>query len=171
MSDMSPETSFDEIFQSAIEIEKTAGKIYEKIAELFSDFPKIVDFWKGMSKDESDHAKWLLEIKESISEEELSSSPEYELILKVHSIKKLLDECSKKKVDNLDDAYELANDVESSGVNNLFRLFTHKFVSSEDKKKFTLSKVTQHQLRIMDFPDNFGDKVLRREIKAEDNRR
>lgn len=75
MSDTSPGTSFDEIFQSAIEIEKIAAQIYEKFAKLFPDFPKVVDFWKGMNHDEINHAKWLIEIKESLSEEELSSSP------------------------------------------------------------------------------------------------
>ena len=160
MSEPSFESSFNEIFKSAVEIEKTAGEIYEKFAELFSDFPKIADFWKRMNKDESDHAKWLLEIKDSLSEEQLLSSPDHELILKVQSIKKLLNKHSTKKIHNLDDAYELTNDIEFSGVNNLFRLFTHKFVSSEDKKKFTLSEVTQHQLKIMDFQKNFGDKIL-----------
>jgi rubrerythrin len=169
MSDMGLETSFDEIFQSAIEIEQIAGQIYEGFAKLFSDFPKIVDFWKGMNQDEIDHAKWLIEIRESLSKEELSSSPEYEFILKVHSIKKLLGEYSKKKIDNLDDAYELANDIESSEVNNLFRLLMHKFIPSEDKKKFILSEINEHQQKIMDFPKNFGDRILRKEIKTEGN--
>lgn len=91
------------------------------------------------------------------------------MVLKVHSIKKSLDEYLEKKIDNLDDAYELTNDIESSEVNNLFRLFTHKFISSEDKKTFILSEINEHQLKIMDFPKNFGDKILRKEIKAEGN--
>jgi rubrerythrin len=171
MSDASPNTSFDEIFQSAIEIEKKAGNIYERFAELFAAFPKIVDFWKGMNQDESGHAKWLLEMKESLSEEALSSYPDYDLILKVHSIKKSLDEYSKKKIENLDDAYELANEIESSEVNNLFRLLTKKFVSSEDRKKLLFSEINQHQLKIMDFSKNFGDGLWRKEIPAEENLR
>ncbi len=169
MSDTNPNTSFDEIFQSAIEIEKKAGKIYERFAELFSNFPKTVGFWKGMNQDELDHAKWLSEIKESLSEEELSSYPDYDFILKVHSIKKSLEEYSKKKIENLDDAYELANDIESSEINNLFRLLAHKFISSEEKRRFILSEINEHQLKIMDFPKNFGDRILREEIKAEEN--
>jgi rubrerythrin len=169
MSDTSLEKNFDEIFQSVIEIEKMAAEIYEEFAKLFSDFPKIADFWKGMNRDEIDHAKWLIEMKESLPEEVLSSSPDYDLILKVHSIKKSLGEYSEKKINSLDDAYELANDIESSEVNNLFRLFTHKFISSEDKKNFILSEINDHQLKTMNFPKNFGDKILRKEIKAERN--
>ena len=164
MSEVSPEKSFDEIFQSAIEIEKVAGKIYRIFTDLFSDFNKIADFWKGMNKDEIGHANWLLEVKESVSEEELSSYADYELILKVHSIKRLLDECLKKEIENLDEAYELANEIESSEINNLFRLLTNKFISSEDKKRIISSEVNEHQLKIMDFPKNFGDKIFRREI-------
>lgn len=169
MSGVSPKTTFEEIFKNAIEIEKATGQMYEKFAELFSDFPKIVDFWKGMNKDESDHAKWLSEIKESLSEEVLSSYADYELILKVHSTKRLLDKYSAKKIENLAEASELANEIESSEVNNLFRLLAHKFISSEDKRKFLLSEINEHQQKIMDFPKSFGDRVLRREIKAKEN--
>ncbi|MEJ2568706.1 MAG: ferritin family protein [candidate division WOR-3 bacterium] len=168
MSDLNPETTFEEIFENAIEIEKTAGQIYAKFAKMFSSFPNAANFWKEMDKDESDHARWLIEIKESLSDKELSSSPDYDLILKVHHINKLLEEYSSQKIENLDDAYELANDIESSEVNNLFSILTHKFIPSEEKRKFLLSEINEHQLKIMDFPKNFGDKILREEIKAEE---
>jgi rubrerythrin len=166
MSDLSPKTTFEEIFENAIEIEKSAGRLYVKFAKMFSSFPKAAEFWEGMNKDELDHAKWLSEIKESLSEEVLSSSPDYDIILKVHNINKSLEEYSAKKIENLDDAYELANEIESSEVNNLFSLLAHKFIPSEEKRRILLSEITEHQMKIMDFPKNFGDRILRREIKA-----
>lgn len=169
MSDLSPKTTFEEILENAIEIEKSAGRLYVKFAKMFSSFPKAAEFWKEMNKDELDHAKWLIEIKESLSDKELSSSPDYNLILKVHHINKLLDKYSAKKIENLDDAYELAHDIESSEVNNLFSLLTHKFISSEDKRRILLSEINEHQMKIIDFPKNFGDEILRKEIKAEEN--
>lgn len=169
MSDLSPKTTFKEIFENAIEIEKSAGQLYVKFAKMFSSFPKAAEFWKEMNKDELDHAKWLIEIKESLSDKELSSYPDYNLILKVHNINKLLDEYSAKNIDNLDDAYELANEIESSEVNNLFSLLAHKFISSEEKRRILLSEITEHQMKIMDFPKDFGDKILREEIKTEKN--
>ncbi len=169
MSDLSRKTTFEEIFENAIEIEKTAGQMYEKFAELFSDFPKAVYFWKGMKKDESDHAKWLIEIKESLSDKKLSSSPDYDMILKIHQINSLLDKYSSKKVENLDEAYELSHEIESSEVNNLFMLLANKFISSEDRKKLLLSEINDHQQKIVDFPKIFGDKIIRKEIKAKEN--
>jgi rubrerythrin len=169
MADVRPNTTFEEIFENAIEIEKSAGRLYVKFAKMFSSFPKATEFWKGMKKDELDHAKWLIEMKESLSDKELSSYPDYDLILKVHHINKLLEKYSAKKIENLDDAYELANDIESSEVNNLFSLLAHRFIPSEEKRKFLLSEITEHQMKIMDFPKNFGDRILRREIKAEEN--
>ena len=169
MSDLSPKTTFEEIFENAIEIEKSAGQIYAKFAKMFSSFPKAAEFWKEMNRDELDHAKWLIEIKETLSDEELSSSPDYNLILKVHHINKLLEEYSARNIDNLDDAYELANEIESSEVNNLFSLLAHKFISSENKRRILLSEITEHQMKIIDFPKNFGDEILRKEVKAEEN--
>ena len=72
MSDLSPKTTFEEILENAIEIEKSAGRLYVKFAKMFSSFPKAAEFWKEMNKDELDHAKWLIEIKESLSDKELS---------------------------------------------------------------------------------------------------
>lgn len=166
MFGINTELNIGKIFEKAIEIEKSAGRIYERFAKLFSDFPKIASFWKGMNKDELDHAEWLAEIKESLSEEQLLSPPNYELILKTENVKFLLNRNSAKAIENLDEAYEIAHEIESSEVNNLFRLLTSKFISSEDRKKILLSEINEHQQKIMDFSKNFGDKVLRKETKT-----
>ena len=122
-----------------------------------------------MIKDELDHAKWSSEIKESLSKKQLLSPPNYEMILKAENVKFLLNRNLAKKIDNLDEAYEIAHLIESSEINNLFRLLANKFISSEDRKHFLLSEINEHQKKIMDFSKNFGDRVLRREIKAEEN--
>ena len=166
MVESSSESTTGKLFESAIEIEKTAGRIYERYAELFSDYPKIVAFWKGMNTDELGHAKWLSEIKESLTEKQLLSTPNYELTLKAETVKSLLNKNSAKKIDNLDEAYEMAHEIESSEVNNLFRLLTNQFISSVDRKNFLFSEINEHQQKIMDFPKNFGDRILRREVKA-----
>lgn len=156
------------IFDKAIEIEKKTGRIYERFAELFSDFPKIADFWKGMNKDELNHAEWLSEIKETLLEKQLLSTPNYELILKVENVKFLLNKNSAKKTNNLDEAYKIAIEIETSQENYLFGLLTNSFVSSEKRKKFLLSEIDKHQQKIMDFPKNFGDKNSRRKIEAKE---
>ena len=165
----SSESTIGKVFENAIEIEKTAGHIYERFTNLFSGIPEVADFWKGLTKDESDHAKWLLEIKESLSEEQLLSTPDYELILKAETVKSLLNKNLTREIDNLDAAYEMAHDIESSEVNNLFKLLSGKYVSSEDRKKFLFSEINEHQQKLLDFPEKYKDRILRKEIKAEEN--
>ncbi len=157
------------IFDKAIKIEKTAGQIYKRFAKLFSDFPEISSFWKEMNKDEVNHAKWLSEIKESLSEEQLLSHPNHELILKSENVLFLLKRNSAKKIHNLDEAYEVARKIESSEMNYLFMLLREKFGCSGDKKDSLISEIDKHHKKIVDFAENFGDKNTRKKIKAEGN--
>jgi rubrerythrin len=164
---MKPGLTIGKIFDKAIKIEETAGRIYKRFAELFSDFPKIASFWEEMNKDELNHAKWLSEVKKALSEEQLLSRPNHELILKSENVLFLLKRNSAKGIHNLDEAYEVTRRIESSEMNYLFELLGDKFVSLEDKKNSLISKINEHQKKITDFPEKFGDKTARKRIKAE----
>jgi len=157
------------IFDKAIKIEETAGRIYKRFAEFFSGFPKIASFWEEMNKDELNHAKWLLEIKEFLSEEQLLSRPNHELILKSENVLFLLKRNSAKEIHNLDEAYEVARKIESSEMNYLFMLLRDKFVSSGDQKDSIISEIDKHHKKIVDFAEKFGDKNTRKKIKAKEN--
>ena len=157
------------IFEKAIKIEKTARRIYKRFAELFFGFPKIASFWEEMSKDELSHAKWLSEIRESLSEEQLLARPNHELILKSENVLCLLNRNAAKKTHNLDEAYEVACKIESSEMNYLFGLLTEKAISLGDKKDSLLLEINDHHRKITNFPEKFGDKTARKKIKVEEN--
>lgn len=164
MPDKKSELTLSDILSKAINIEKTAEEMYKNFAELFSDFKEISDFWNGMSNDELNHAKWLSKIKESLSEQELISVPENNSSIITDNINILLSKNSAKKINNLDDAYELAHELEYSEVNNLFRLLMNNYLASEERKKFIFSEIKEHLEKIMNFPKYFGDKKLRKKI-------
>jgi regulator of RNase E activity RraB len=93
------------------------------------------------------------------------SLPQVELVLKTHAIKNLFDEHSKREIGNLHDAYEVANEIESSEVNNLFKMLSSEFISSEKKKTFILAEIDEHRRQIMNLPERFEDGM--KEIKIE----
>lgn len=152
------------ILERAIESKEKVGQIYRRFAELFSHLPEIEDFWKKMSLNQITHADWLKEIRESMTEEQILSLPEVELVLKTHSIRNLFNKHSDKEIDNLHDAYKIAHELEFSEVNDLFKILSSELISSQKKKDFILAEIDEHRRHILTLPERFEDEMT--EIKA-----
>ncbi len=165
MSGPDVELVLGKIFEKAIETKKRVGQIYRQFARLFSHVPEVEDFWRKMNINQVTHADWLKETKESLSEEQILSLPEVELVLKIHSIKNLLDKHSKKEIGTLHDAYEVAHELEFSEVNELCKILMRQFVSSEKKKNLILAEIDEHRKQIKYLPEKFEDGM--KEIKVE----
>jgi len=163
--DPDSELVLGKIFERAIETKKRVGQIYRQFARLFSHLPEVEDFWRKMNINQVTHADWLKEIKESLTEEQILSLPQVELVLKTHAIKNLFDEHSKREIGNLHDAYEVAHEIESSEVNNLLKMLSSEFISSEKKKNFILAEIDEHRRQIMNLPEKFEGGM--KEIKIE----
>lgn len=157
MSDSNTELVLGKIFEHAIETKRKVGQIYQKFAELFSHIPEVENFWRKMNMNQITHADWLEETKESLSEEEILSLPEVELVLKTHSIRNLFDKHSEKEIGTLHDAYEIAHELELSEVNELFRVLSSQYISSEEKKNLVLDTIEEHKQQIIDLAKRFED--------------
>jgi hypothetical protein len=167
MPDPDAEIVLGKIFERAIETKRKVGQMYLRFAELFSHVPEVEDFWKKMNLNQMAHADWLKEIKESLTEEQILSLPEVEMVLKTHSIRKLFDKHVNKEIDNLHDAYEVAHEIESSEVNDLFEILSSEFISSGEKKALILDSIDQYRKQIMSFPSKFQDGIEMKKIKAD----
>ena len=163
-SDFDAELVLGKIFERAIETKMKVGQMYNQFAQMFSHVPEANDFWKKMNLNLVAHADWLKETKESLSKEEVLSLPEVDLVLKIHSIRNLFDRSSRKEVGNLHDAYEIANEIESSDINDLFKILTNEFIYSDRKREFILDAIEKHRAQIQIFPEKFSGGM--KEIKA-----
>ncbi|MEJ2567625.1 MAG: hypothetical protein P8Z50_01910 [candidate division WOR-3 bacterium] len=167
MTEPDAEIVLGKIFERAIETKRKVGQMYLRFAELFSHVPEVEDFWKKMNLNQMAHADWLKEIKESLTEEQILSLPEVEMVLKTHSIRKLFDKHLNKEIDNLHDAYQVAQEIESSEVNDLFEILSSEFISSGEKKALILDAIEQYRKQIMSFPSKFQDGMEMKKIKAD----
>jgi len=156
------------IFERAIEIEYKLAYLYKEFTQLFSHIQDISVFWKGLTADEVKHAKTLKDVRKALTHEQLLSSCDKEILEKIAGIQRLQSEILSKSVKNLDDAYELAHELEFSEINAVFKLLATEFVPSEKRKQFVASEIEQHQQKLMDFSHNFGDRVWRKKINIHD---
>ncbi|MHC4288184.1 MAG: ferritin family protein [Planctomycetota bacterium] len=150
-------TSLGELIETAIGAENAARKVYLGFTHKFVSRPDVSDFWQTMADDEGDHARILSQMRECVSAEELSAPIDARLAemarhLKMLDIRKLVN-----SVDNLDDAYQTAYDLESSEVNAIFNFLTIRFLSTDESYEIITATIDHHLLRLADFTRTFGD--------------
>jgi rubrerythrin len=164
---MTPSGSNDTIeavFESAIGFEYKAADLFREFSKLFSHIQEISSFWQKLANDEIHHADTLQNIRTSLNSEELLSPCNEEMAMKVDITQRMLNEVSISSIMNLDDAYELAHELEFSEVNSIFLLLTSEFIHSQEQEQFIFSEITKHQQKLVDFTNNFGNKDWRKGI-------
>ena len=158
--------TIDEVFELAISCENLAGVVYGDFTKKFAHEPEIVDFWKDMIEDEKKHAESLKEIHKTLSPEQLGLPADLRLVSELKNILTLTLEDVTKDVKTLDDAYEVANDLENSEVNAAFRMLMNEFVPVETRRRAILGTVEIHLGRLINFSENYGAPEWRKTIVA-----
>lgn len=153
-----------EIFDCTIKIEQKSCNIYKDFASLFSHIPKVCIFWGGMYKDEKYHLKLLIDIFESLTKYQLSSPVDMQICNNVEKNLDILNNYFISIIENLDDAYEFAHEIEFYKANIIINFLTCDVISNEELKILITSIINQHQQKLINFNDNFGDRAWRKRI-------
>jgi rubrerythrin len=146
-----PEMNIQMLFEHAISWETRARDLFADFANLFSHEPKVSSFWIQLSKDESGHIGVLRDILGKMPTAKRLMTVSNEQWNSVTQVEELINEASRRKVLTLDDAYELAHQIETSEVNALFKMLVTDYLPDEKGHKFILSEVTEHIEKLMRF--------------------
>jgi len=138
---MADNTTMDELFQLAIEAEKAAETIYRRLAAKFAHHQEIADFWTSYAEQEVVHARWLAQIRDSASPEQLSAPADPRQVENVPRALQFSVEKALAGVHDLEDACQLANGLENSEVNTVFEFLIENFASDETAKTFLRSQL------------------------------
>ncbi len=140
--------------------------IYKQFAVFFANEPQIRCFWAELAGEEKLHAKILRDIQKAISSEHLCELPNNHLFQDIQMATIFLDKCHPETVRTLDDAYEMAHEIEFSEINPIFKLLACSFIQKETRKKTLIAQLSNHQNKLSKFTNTFGDKNFRKEIIA-----
>lgn len=170
-ADMQIET-VGKLFEYAIRMEESAEKFYCQLGELFQNYPPIAAFWLNYALEEDAHAAILRETRATLTAEELAQPARADLLRDVHRCFELASEKTLKKIHNLDDAYQLAVELENSETNAVFEFLilnfsTRRLIESEN---FLKSQLRNHIARLeQDFPSEYRSRLKRRSITLSTN--
>jgi rubrerythrin len=156
-----------DLFALAITAENAAMNFYRGLSLIFSHVSPASLFWEDMMNDEALHARELRNIRERLTEDQLNMPADRTLIMKAEKeLEVFSGKFNLSAISTLDDAYEIAYDLEYSEVNAVFQAIVGEFVSAEVRLRY-VTQVREHVAKIEDFPKTVVDLERMRKIPAD----
>ena len=141
MANMAP--TVEELFDIAIYLEEAGKGVYEHWQTLFAHRQKAATFWKEYQEEELLHAKLLREIKANLTPEQLAEPVDvtvYQTALDSQTDAKNI----KKDVETLDEALEIATQIENSEINTILEFLVTHFAEQESTKEMVHLQMREH---------------------------
>jgi rubrerythrin len=159
-----PET-VDRLFEIACNAEREASEFYRTLKAMFAHHEGVAGFFDCMMLDEMDHLRGMTYLRNAMPPEKLSERAPADAMRIAHSFLKFTARDAVASVETLDDAYRLAVNLEFSELNKLHELLLETFGQDTAEAERALGGLKGHLQRVTNFPQDFGDSVIRRTIK------
>ena len=158
---MPQDATVAELFKLAIDLEKAAEELYRRLESKFAHRQKVADFWKEYATEEAGHAKWLERLRDGSSPEDLSALGNPLMLEEARKLLQYYTETDLAGIENLRDAYQLADELENSEINAIFEFLVDNFSADEKMQDFLRSLLKDHIAKLMLwFPTQFDDLAL-----------
>lgn len=129
---MPNETSVEEFIKLAIELERSAQAFYQGLEVKFARHPELAQFWHLYAQEEDGHAQILEDVLKNLSPM-ISELPARAMMVWIaQQCQQMFAKGDFDRVQNLDDAYELAHQLESNEVNSIFLFVVTSYAIDRD---------------------------------------
>jgi rubrerythrin len=151
----------------AIQSERALERLYRNMSESFAHVPEVSDFWSGYAGEEAGHARWLETLRDKTGEAQLNQLTDPEILsLAERSLSTPMD-LLLHKVTDLEEAFDLANELEHAETNVVFEFLITNFANNQETEAFLRSQLRDHVMRLENnFPVDYRDPMVRRTVKA-----
>ena len=163
---MPDKSTVDDLFDMAIAAERTAEALYESLHDRFAAYPPVASFWHTYACEEAGHANCLQEIRDGIPANRLASQADPEMLDTARRNLAAAQRAGAVEIRTMDDAYQLAHELEHSEVNTLLDLLVTNFVNDAQAHALLRSQLREHIDRLMTgFPAPFTVSEARRAVR------
>lgn len=132
-----------------------AQKVYLAFKSKFLAYKEVADFWQKMADDENEHAQVLASIHGRVAVEDLTAPADARMAEKTYLLQGLNVQELVDSITNLNDAYQIAYNLESSEVNTVFNFLAIRFLSVDQSYDIISSTIDRHLLRLAEFARTF----------------
>lgn len=159
------EETVDTLFSLAIAAETAARDFYHGLVRKFAHAPRAARVWQEMLAGEEEHIHLLEQIRSTLPSERLQASADADVIRKIHSALKFSPQRTLQKIHTLDDAYEVAYELEHSEVNSVVEFIVNEYVEPGLRLQMVNHYLTAHIKRLQ----ALGGANWRRSIRAQED--
>jgi len=166
---MSNNDTVAKLLELAIGAEKAAEKLYRQLEAKFAHHQDVADFWRGYAAEEAGHARWLEKLRDRLSPAHLSAPADPIMLKDAYRLAQFSTENALKQIKNLEDAYQLVNELENSETNVVFEFLITNYSSDTEAQSFLRSQLKDHISRlVVEFPARFRHRASRQATRALD---
>lgn len=163
---MAENATIAELIELAIEAEEATERLYREMARKFAPYEEVADFWKRYADTEASHAQWLRHIQETVNPRQFTAPIDFQVFQDAQNVQKMIPQ-TLQTIDNLEDAYQLAHELESSEVNTIFEVLVTNFAGNDETGRFLRAQLHEHVATLINgFPADFRDPAALRAVKA-----
>ncbi|MGD8795012.1 MAG: response regulator [Anaerolineae bacterium] len=156
------------LFDLAITAEVAAQDLYRALARSFGHVPQVAAFWQDLMHDEETHAAELRKLCNSLPAGQLLAPVAPSLVSRAEKGLELAQEDYLSQIETLDDAFQIAQVLESSEINALFELLMSRYLEEQDKNEIIVSQLRNHTTKLLQFEQEFGNAEVRNKVLAQD---
>jgi rubrerythrin len=142
-------------FDRAISWERAAEAFYSALAEMFAADLAVRDIWLKMAADEALHVTLLETGLAHLADDQKTHALTSHQLDVVDSIERDLAEIRSEEIITLDDAYELANRLESSEINSVFQMLVLDKLEPDTRSELVRSQFEEHVARLAELRHAF----------------
>jgi rubrerythrin len=154
-------------FEMAISAERAAERLYQGLAAKFAHREDVAAFWRQFVSDEATHAELLEGIRAQLPAEQLSEPADPHAVELFQIVVALSVETELLRVENMQDAYELASEMENGETNAIFRFLVDNFEMNRQVRHFLHAQLDKHLGRLsIDLPAPYRGALSRELIRA-----
>ncbi len=166
---MTTRPTIHDYFELAIQGENDLRQFYIGLAEKFTTTPNAQAFWQQMADDEAEHAQRLIDIRNTLNPEQLAAAADVRPYLDLKKAMASPPSEALKQVRNLQEAYELATELETGEFNAAFKFLVENFLwEGNESLSLILSKLELHIGKLTSFINRFGSLDRRLQIEVVD---
>lgn len=153
----------DELFELAILAERQAESLYLALHARFAHHPQVAEFWRQYAADEAGHAHALVHLREAQSVETLALPADPEILIRARSFSRFSVDRVLNRLEDLEDAYQLVNEVENGETNVVFDFLVTYLTEDKKAQDMMRAQLADHVTRLVrQFPASYSTSALRR---------
>ncbi len=156
-----------DLIELAIQIENACQALYENMEKKFSYTPEIAAYWHRYAAEEAGHARWLENLRARSTVEQLEQKASADILL--HAQKMIIFSSSQadKNIGDLEDAYEIADELENSETNAVFEFLIANYAGDQSTASFLRTQLKAHVANLQNnLPIAYRSRLARRSLKA-----